>query len=105
YRPDLYDLYKKFIIDLLSQIYLKLEWDPRPNEGSQTPMLRSSILTQMALNGHQKTIDEAKIRFQQYLKISEDNNAINPINPNIRGVIYLVMAKDGNQQTYEQLKT
>jgi aminopeptidase N len=88
-------LFQKYVCDLLSNISNKLDWDPVPNEGLQTAMLRDLILIQMGINGHNKTRDEAHKRFYNHRLI----------NPNIRAAIYLTLAKTGNQETFEQLKS
>jgi hypothetical protein len=96
-------LYQTYICDLLSNIYGKLEWDPLPNEGLQAPMLRSLVLIQMGTNGHNRTRDEAHKRFKILLNDSNQNH--HSINANIRDAIYLTVAKTGNQETFEQLKS
>jgi len=96
-------LFQAYICDLLSNIYSKLEWDPLPNENSETAVLRGLILREMGFNGHNKILDEAHKRFQ---KLLNDNNQYqnHSINSNIRAAIYLTVAKTGNQTTFEQLK-
>lgn len=96
-------LFRAYTCDFLSNIYGKLQWDPLPNEGLQTAMLRDLILIQMGLNGHNKTCEEAHKRFEVLL--SDDDQKSHSINPNIRTAIYLTVAKTGNQQTFEQLKS
>ncbi|CAF3381776.1 unnamed protein product [Rotaria sp. Silwood1] len=95
-------LYQAYVCDLLSNIQAKLTWDPLPNESSQTIMLRNLILTQMGVNRDNKTYDEAHRRFE---KIFIENNQRNPIDPNIRAAVYLTVAKTGNQQIFDQLKS
>lgn len=95
-------LFQVYRCDLLSNIYDKLLWDPLPNENSQTAMLRGLILSQMGINGHNKTRDEAHERFE---KLFTDNYLHHQsIDPNIRFAIYITVAKTGNAQTFEQLK-
>jgi len=96
-------LFRTYICDLLSNIYGKLLWDPLPNEGSQAAMLRDIILSQMGTNGHNKTRDEAHKRFEKLFTGNNQNHQ--SINPNIRSAIYLTVAKTGNQETFEQLKS
>ena len=91
--------FQQFLCDFLTKIYSKLEWDPCPNEGSQAAILRGLILTQMGLNQCTRTIDQARKRFEQYF------NQHQMINPNIRSAIYLTVAKNGDQKTFEQLKS
>jgi len=95
-------LYQSYICDLLSNIYEKLKWDPLPNESSQTTILRSLILTHMGINGDKKISDEAYKRFE---KFSIQNNQHYLIDPNIRAAIYLTVAKTGNQQIFDRIKS
>ncbi|CAF1004993.1 unnamed protein product [Adineta steineri] len=95
-------LFETYVCDFLSHIYGKLLWDPLPNEGSQTAMLRGLILTQMGINGHNKTRDEAHKRFEQLFAGNNQNHQ--SINPNIRSAIYLTVAKTGNQDIFDKLK-
>ncbi len=95
-------LYQSYVIDLLSNIYDKLKWNPLPNEGSQATMLRSLILTHLGINEYKTVFDEAQKRFE---KIFIDNNQQYLIDPNIRAAIYLTVAKKGNQQIFDQLKS
>ncbi|UJR09355.1 hypothetical protein I4U23_013599 [Adineta vaga] len=93
-------LFQAYVCDLLSNIYAKLLWDPLPNEGSQASMLRGLVLTQMGINGHNKTREDARKRFDSLF-----TNNHSPINPNIRVAIYVTVAKTGNMDTFEKLKT
>ena len=95
-------LYQSYICNLLSNLKTKLTWDPSPNEGMQLTMLRSLILTHMGINGDNKTRDEAHKRFE---KNFIQNSQYDLINPNIRAAIYLTVAKTGNQQTFDQIKS
>jgi hypothetical protein len=95
-------LYQSYVCNLLSHLSNKLKWDSLPNESSQTTMLRSLILTHMGINGDNKTREEAHQRFERFFI---QNNQYNLINPNIRAAIYLTVAKTGNQQTFEQIKS
>ncbi|CAF1131754.1 unnamed protein product [Adineta steineri] len=95
-------LYQSYVCDLLSNIYNKIGWDALPNEDSQIPMLRSLILIYMGINAYDQTRIEAHKRFENF---SMQNNDYHLINPNIRAAIYLTVAKTGNQQTFDQLKS
>jgi hypothetical protein len=99
---DSKSLFQSFVRELLAVIYNKLDWDPMPNEGTQTAMLRSLVLMQMGLNEHGRVRDEARRRF---VRLFESETNYRSINANIRAAIYLTVAKTGDQQTFEQLKT
>ncbi|CAF1256201.1 unnamed protein product [Adineta ricciae] len=93
-------LFQAYICDLLSNIYAKLLWDPLPNEGSQAAMLRGLVLTQMGINGHNRTREEARKRFENLFTTNRQ-----AINPNIRSAVYLTVAQTGNTDTFEKLKS
>jgi hypothetical protein len=94
-------IFQKYVRDLLNNIYGKLDWEPLPNEGLQTAMLRGLVLVQMGVNGHKKTCEEARRRFEKLFNKQTQQT----INPNIRAAIYLTVAQTGNQETFEQLKS
>jgi aminopeptidase N len=96
-------LFQAYICDLLSNIWGKLQWDPLPNEGLQASMLRDLVLTQMGTNGHNRTCEEARKRFGNLFAGAQHNHQ--SINPNIRSAIYLTVAKTGNMETFEKLKS
>lgn len=95
-------LYHSYVCDLLETIYDKLGWEASPNEDAQAPMLRSLILTHTGVNGYKKTNVEAHKRFE---KFSAESHEHYTINPNVRAAIYLTVAKTGNQQTFDRLKS
>jgi hypothetical protein len=95
-------LYQSYVCDLLSNIHDQLKWDSSPNEGSQSTMLRSLILTHLGINGHNKTCNEAQKRFENFF-MNDNQHYI--IDANIRAAIYITVAKTGNQQTFDQLKS
>lgn len=96
------ELYESFICDLLSNAYHKLTWDPVPNESSQVKILRSLVLLHMGVSGHGKTLEEARKRFEKLFVQNSDENLMDP---NIRAAVYLSVAKLGNQQIFDQLKS
>ena len=95
-------LYQEYVRDLLSDIVYRLQWDPLPKEHPQAPILRSLVLTHMGINGDRSTGKEAHRRFAQFFADSRQRRSVNP---NIRAAIYLTVAKTGDQQTFEQLKS
>ena len=99
--PTTKALFEKYVRELLANIAGKLDWEPLPNEGLQSAMLRGLVLIRMGVNGHTKTRDEAHKRFEKYVQ----NPTQNTINPNIRSAVYLTVAKTGNQEIFEKLKT
>lgn len=98
-------LYQVYVCDLLSNIYRQLQWDSTPNEGSQAPMLRSLVLTHMGINGDRHILDEAQRRFRILSLDQQQQQQQAPVNPNLRAAVYLTVAKTGDEQTFEQLKS
>lgn len=92
-------LFQHYLSDVFTLIYSKLEWEPMPNEGSQASILRTLILTQMGINHYGRAVEQANKYFQLCLQGNFT------VNPNIRSPIYLTVAKHGDQNTFQQLKT
>lgn len=102
YLNNTKQLYQSYVCDLLSNIYKKLTWNSSINESSQTTILRSLILTHMGMNGDKNISIQAYKRFKKFLNKNHQHYLIDP---NIRAAIYLTVAKTGNQQTFDQLKS
>lgn len=98
-------LFQKYACDLLKNIYGKLDWEPLPNEGLQSAMLRGFVLIQLGNNGYHKTCAEAQKRFEKLFANKDSKPDPETINPNIRAAVYLTVAKTGNQETFERLKS
>ena len=105
YLKETKSLYQVYVCDLLSNIYRQLQWDSTPNEGSQASMLRSLILTHMGINGDRHIRDEAHRRFRVLSLDQQQQQQQPPVNPNLRTAVYLTVAKTGDEQTFEQLKS
>ncbi|CAF4555636.1 unnamed protein product, partial [Rotaria magnacalcarata] len=60
-------------------------------------MLRPMILSIMGKSGDQAIIDEAKKRFQQHI----DGDLIDP---NIRGAVYVIVSRYGDETTQQELQ-
>ena len=95
-------LYRAYVVDLLENIYQQLGWNPLTNESAQLTILRSLILTQLGVNGYEQVSREAHRRFQTF--VHGRNNSFFP-DPNIRTAVYLTVAKTGNEQIFDQLKS
>jgi len=74
-----------------------LGWDIRPNEDPLSAMLRPLILGIVGKSGDQTVIDEARQRFERHL-----NGDL--IDPNIRGAVYVIVSRYGDEKTQEALK-
>ncbi len=91
-----FDEFKKYRLNLFSSIQNKLGWDAKSNEDPLIAMLRPMVLTIAGKSGDQKVIQEAQKRFQQHI-------AGDLIDPNIRGSVYVIVSRYGDETTQEQL--
>jgi len=91
------DQFKRYRLKLFSKIQQKLGWDAEPNENPLFAMLRPIVLNIVGKSGDESVVKEAQKRFERHL-----NGDL--IDPNIRGTVYALVARFGNEQTQEQLK-
>ncbi|CAM4758864.1 unnamed protein product [Rotaria magnacalcarata] len=94
---DYFDQFKRYRLKMFSSIQQKLGWDAKQNENPLVAMLRPMILSIMGKSGDQAIIDEAKKRFQQHI----DGNLIDP---NIRGAVYVIVSRYGDETTQQELQ-
>lgn len=93
YHPQ----FEAFGRELFRSIAQRVGWDPRPGEGHLDALLRSTVLGQLGGYGDEETIAEARRRFERYL----DDPA--SLHPDIRGVVYNLVARAGDRETYDTL--
>ncbi len=75
----------------------RLTWEESPKEPYLDTLLRPIIVGLSAGSDDETSVNEALTRY---------NNAVNnnqPVNPNLRGIIYSTTARKGNIKEYEQL--
>jgi puromycin-sensitive aminopeptidase len=94
---DYTDQFKKYRLNLFSAIQKKLGWDKQENENPLVAMLRPMVLNIMGKSGDQAIIDEARKRFQQHIQGDL-------IDPNIRGAVYAMVSRYGDETTQEELR-
>ncbi len=94
---DYFDQFKKYRLNLFSSIQKRLGWNAQDNENPLVAMLRPMVLNIMGKSGDQAIIDEAKKRFQQHIEG-------NLIDPNIRGAVYAIVSRYGDENTQEELR-
>ena len=92
-----FDQFKTYRRNLFSSILGKLGWDAKANEDPLIAMLRPMILSIMGKSDHSPVIDEARRRFNEHLNG-------NLIDPNIRGAVYAIVSRHGDETTQEALK-
>jgi len=97
YYTKFKDTYEKLVLSLFQDIYQKIGWEEKKNEKHTDLLLRNIIITKLGLNGNKEVIQEAKKRFSDHLKGKK-------INPNIRGSVYTIAAREGDEKTYNDLE-
>jgi puromycin-sensitive aminopeptidase len=87
-----------FARKLYQEVVLKAGWDARPGEGHLDRLLRSTVLGQMGAYRDLQTINEARTRFEAFLR------APTSLDPDLRDVVYSLVAQEGDQTTFETLR-
>ena len=82
---------------MFSSITANVGWNPKPNEGHLSSLLRSIVLSQSGGYGDEATISNANSLFEQYQSSPE------LVSPDIRGIIFSLVAQNGTDQTYNTL--
>lgn len=94
---DYFDEFKRYRLNIFSTIQKKLGWDAKANEDPLIAMLRPMILGIVGKSGDQGVIDEAQKRFKKHI-------AGELIDPNIRGAVYVIVSRYGDEKTQEELR-
>ena len=92
-----FDQFKTYRRNLFSSILDKLGWDTKSNENPLVAMLRPMILSIMGKSDNQSVVDEARKRFNEHLNG-------NLIDPNIRGAVYAIVSRHGDDKTQDALR-
>lgn len=94
---EYYDEFKKYRLEVFSTIQKKLGWNAEPTEDPLSAMLRPMILSYVGKSGDQEVIAEAQKRFEKHI-------AGDLIDPNIRGAVYVIVSRYGDEKTQEALR-
>jgi puromycin-sensitive aminopeptidase len=87
--------FKKFALSVVSGAAETIGWEKRTNESHTQTMLRSSLLFHAGMYGHQGIVRHAIKLF--------NNRTEEPIDPDLRGVVYNLVAMNGSVQEYEAM--
>ena len=87
----------KFLRELFSEIYKKVGWNQKQDDKHTDILLRNNVLATLGFSDHEEILNEANKRFSEYLKG-------NKIDPNLRSLIYNLVAYSGDKKTFEILK-
>ena len=92
-----WDDIKEYNKEYFKKLFNRLGWDKKTGEKHTTALLRSLVLGSLGRLGDEEILEEAKKRFNQYLKKPDS------LPPDIRGVVFSLAAWSGNAKTYEIL--
>jgi len=79
--------------NLLSAQYERLSWEQKPNESPFDTLLRPIII---GMASKYRNSDAIKTANQLFVNNTD-------INPNLRGIVYSTVARDGNEQIFDSL--
>ncbi len=85
-----------FIINLFSPIFTKLGWEKKPGEKYTDTLLRPLVIGRLGSSGDKQIIKQAQFLFKNIEKGEQ-------IDPDLRGVIYGLVAGNGGQKEFKTL--
>ncbi len=85
-----------FVIKIAKEQLDRLGWEAGKNESHFDTLLRPTILSLASISKDKPVISEA---FKRFAKINKDSF----IDPNIRGVVYVTVAREGGIKEYNKL--
>ncbi|KAG9229002.1 aminopeptidase-like protein [Amylocarpus encephaloides] len=91
---------KRFTLKLITPAVEKIGFEAKSSDDFLTTQLRSLLIINAGLNGHEKTISEAKSRFELYIS-GKDRSAVHS---NLRGAIFGIAMRLGDATEYYALK-
>ncbi|HUQ85469.1 MAG TPA: M1 family metallopeptidase [Candidatus Limnocylindrales bacterium] len=96
-EEKVYNCFEKYALNILKDIGKKVGWEKADNESHSTTLLRSVILSSLGKYGDGNTIRTAQEMFEQIVKEKKQ------IESDLRGVVYSIVARYGNEQIYNDL--
>ncbi|KAK7501330.1 hypothetical protein BaRGS_00007455 [Batillaria attramentaria] len=94
---DAYPEFKAYARNLFSTIAASVGWDPKPNEGHLTAMLRDLVLARMGRYGDEATVAEAKKRFNDHV------TGAKALPADLRGPVYVTVLTNGDEAVFNQM--
>lgn len=92
-----WDKIKEYNKEYFKKLFDKLGWEKKEGEKHTTALLRSLVIGSLGKLGDEEILEEAKKRFNEFLKKPGS------LHPDLRGVVYSLVAWSGNKNTYEVL--
>jgi tricorn protease interacting factor F2/3 len=88
---------KEYNKEHFQKLFDMLGWDKKEGEKHTTALLRSLVIGSLGRLGDDQILEEAKNRFNEFLKNPDS------LVPDLRNVVYSLVAWTGNRETYEVL--
>ncbi|MGI0041216.1 MAG: ERAP1-like C-terminal domain-containing protein, partial [Nitrosopumilaceae archaeon] len=92
-----WDEIKEYNKEHFQKLFDRLGWDKKEGEKHTTALLRSLVIGSLGRLGDKEILEEAKKRFEEFLKKPDS------LHPDLRSVVYSLVAWDGDNKTYEIL--
>jgi puromycin-sensitive aminopeptidase len=86
-----------YVRDLFRAAGQRSGWEPKADEGHLDALKRTTVLYALGHHEDRRALDEAAKRFTRYLKDPST------LHPNLRGVVYALVAQQADESTYETL--
>jgi aminopeptidase N len=90
--------YRQYAVKLLGMPFARIGWDPKPDEGVQTMLLRPALIDALGTLGDAQVIAESQRRFAAFLKDPSSLPA------NLRTPVINTVARSADQATFDQLR-
>lgn len=97
-NSEVYEEFKRFGRELFTSIAQKVGWQKREGETQTQILLRAIALSQLGSYGDTNTIKTAQKMFADFI----GNGTV--IDPDIRGVVYALVAENGGEKEFETFK-
>jgi aminopeptidase 2 len=94
---DVEEAYKAYARSLFTEIVKKVGWDKKEGESVDDVLMRNVVLYAYGKYGDMETIERAKVLFWDFITNKK------PIDSDIRGVVYLLVAENGGEKEFEAL--
>jgi len=91
------DEIRTYTAQFLGTIFDRLGWDSQKNEKHTNALLRSFVITALGKLGDKEILDEARKRFNKFLKNK------NSLAADLQEPVFVLMAWQGNEKTYNKL--
>ncbi len=95
YGSPSYKAFREYARSVVSDAALNIGWEQKAGESHDVTLLRPVLLGSASFFGDEQVIKEAGLRFRA--------RETNPIDPDLRGVVYATLAREGGEKEYAML--